>query len=58
MHRGGVDMKKTEKLMLERILNAIEEITDDICQDRDAEKNKTRAEAIEALARAVGNIKI
>ncbi len=50
-------MKKVEKLMLESILNAIEEIKDDICQDRDAEKNKTRAEAIEALARAAQNIK-
>lgn len=50
-------MKKTEKLMLESILLAIEAIKDDICQDRNEEKNKTRAEAIEVLARAAKLIK-
>lgn len=50
-------MKKTEKLILESILIAIEAIKDDICQDTDAEVNKTRAEAIETLTRAAKNIK-
>lgn len=50
-------MKKIKKLMAESILIAIEAIKDDICQDTDPEENKTRAEAIETLTRAIKNIK-
>lgn len=48
---------KIKKLIRESILLAIEAIKDDICSDRDEEKNKARAEAIKTLTEAYKNVK-
>ena len=50
-------MRKEEKLIKESIVLAIDALKDDICQDRNAEINKIRAEAIKALTEAFKNIK-
>lgn len=49
-------MSKSSELIKESIVLAVDAIKDDICEDRDPDNNKTRAEAIKALTEAYKNI--
>lgn len=49
-------MNENGKLIKESIVLAIDAIKDDICEGRDPDNNKTRAEAIKALTEAYKNI--